>query len=65
MPGHKINMKGNGKGAGFIYFDQKAGQIAKSDVEMVQQIQTSITAEGQPAKDLNMQISTSALMDHK
>lgn len=65
MPGHKITMKGNGKGSGFIYFDQKAGQIAKSDVEMIQQIQTSIAPEGQPAQDLTMEISTQALMDLK
>lgn len=63
MPGHKVEMTGSGKGSGYIYFDQKDGLVAHSDVEMTQQIQTSIAAENQPPQTISMEISTAALMD--
>ncbi len=63
MPGHDISMKGSGKGTGYLYFDQKEGVIIKSDMEMLQEINTTMSAQGQAPQTMDMKITTEALME--
>lgn len=42
----KLSLKGKGKGNGFCYFDQKAGELIQSELELEQTVNMNIEASG-------------------
>ena len=49
----KVKMDGTGAGSGYLYFDQKAGSLHESVIEMTQEIQVS-----EPGEAMKMRMST-------
>lgn len=59
--GQTMEIDGTGKGLGYLYFDQAAGALYKSDVEMTQVINMNVAAQGQSQK-MRMSMKTEATM---
>lgn len=56
-----VEMKVNGKGVGYIYFDQKAGVLVKSDVELDQSISMNMPSpDGQGSQGMSMETKVRA-----
>ncbi len=62
--GQTMKLDGTGKGLGYLYFDQEAGALYKSEVEMSQVINMDVSAQGQSQK-MRMSMKTEATMARK
>lgn len=62
--GARIVMTGNGKGLGFLYFDNDKGHLTKSELEMTQTTHMKVDA-AQGSNSIKMTQTTTASMDLK
>jgi hypothetical protein len=61
MPEQSIKLSGEGKGLGYLYFDQGAGAVYQSEIEMSQVIYIDLSAQGK-SKKMRMSMRTEATM---